>query len=220
MLLGTARATRVAEGTRTPDHRDHNPGLYQLSYCHRAAEDGIRGHTMALLRGQVVVLLLAVAAALGAAPPAAPKASTFCTGAQLTGKFAVVPNSAGAGNIVYALTLRNRSTSPCTIAGLPDVTLLGRSGQALPTHIRAALPNTLTSVLVHIAPGRWARATARFSPNVPGEGEPLYGRRCEPMAYKLTVRAPGGGKTLAPVTPPTPVCEHGQLQLSAYAAGR
>ena len=27
---------RVAEGTRTPDHRDHNPGLYQLSYCHRA----------------------------------------------------------------------------------------------------------------------------------------------------------------------------------------
>src|SRR5438477_11872869 len=26
---------RVAEGTRTPDHRDHNPGLYQLSYRHR-----------------------------------------------------------------------------------------------------------------------------------------------------------------------------------------
>jgi hypothetical protein len=26
----------VAEGTRTPDHRDHNPGLYQLSYRHRA----------------------------------------------------------------------------------------------------------------------------------------------------------------------------------------
>src|SRR3954469_16165581 len=30
------RRTRwVAEGTRTPDHRDHNPGLYQLSYRHR-----------------------------------------------------------------------------------------------------------------------------------------------------------------------------------------
>ena len=25
----------MAEGTRTPDHRDHNPGLYQLSYRHR-----------------------------------------------------------------------------------------------------------------------------------------------------------------------------------------
>src|SRR5437588_12390662 len=27
---------RVAEGTRTPDHRDHNPGLYRLSYRHHA----------------------------------------------------------------------------------------------------------------------------------------------------------------------------------------
>ncbi len=29
------RGQGVAEGTRTPDHRDHNPGLYQLSYRHR-----------------------------------------------------------------------------------------------------------------------------------------------------------------------------------------
>src|SRR5213083_1729765 len=29
---------RVAEGTRTPDHRDHNPGLYRLSYRHRAGD--------------------------------------------------------------------------------------------------------------------------------------------------------------------------------------
>ena len=28
----------MAEGTRTPDHRDHNPGLYQLSYRHRARD--------------------------------------------------------------------------------------------------------------------------------------------------------------------------------------
>ena len=27
---------RVADGTRTRDRRDHNPELYQLSYCHRA----------------------------------------------------------------------------------------------------------------------------------------------------------------------------------------
>ncbi len=27
----------MANGTRTRDHRDHNPGLYQLSYRHRAA---------------------------------------------------------------------------------------------------------------------------------------------------------------------------------------
>ena len=29
-------ATGVADGIRTRDHRDHNPGLYQLSYRHRA----------------------------------------------------------------------------------------------------------------------------------------------------------------------------------------
>jgi hypothetical protein len=28
----------VADGTRTRDHRDHNPGLYQLSYRHRGAD--------------------------------------------------------------------------------------------------------------------------------------------------------------------------------------
>ena len=27
----------VADGIRTHDHRDHNPGLYQLSYGHLAA---------------------------------------------------------------------------------------------------------------------------------------------------------------------------------------
>jgi hypothetical protein len=26
----------VSEGTRTPDRRDHNPELYQLSYAHQA----------------------------------------------------------------------------------------------------------------------------------------------------------------------------------------
>ena len=30
------RQGRVADGTRTHDHLDHNQGLYQLSYSHRA----------------------------------------------------------------------------------------------------------------------------------------------------------------------------------------
>jgi metal-dependent hydrolase (beta-lactamase superfamily II) len=29
-------AAKVADGTRTHDHLDHNQGLYQLSYSHRA----------------------------------------------------------------------------------------------------------------------------------------------------------------------------------------
>jgi hypothetical protein len=28
----------VADGIRTRDHRDHNPGLYQLSYRHRGRD--------------------------------------------------------------------------------------------------------------------------------------------------------------------------------------
>ena len=41
---GLASATRrVADGTRTRDHRDHNPGLYQLSYRHRAADKDSAG---------------------------------------------------------------------------------------------------------------------------------------------------------------------------------
>ena len=28
----------VDEGTRTPDDRDHNPGLYQLSYAHHGIQ--------------------------------------------------------------------------------------------------------------------------------------------------------------------------------------
>ena len=33
---GASPLHRVADGTRTRDSRDHNPGLYQLSYGHRA----------------------------------------------------------------------------------------------------------------------------------------------------------------------------------------
>ena len=39
-LRGRGECERVADGTRTRDHRDHNPGLYQLSYRHRAADTG------------------------------------------------------------------------------------------------------------------------------------------------------------------------------------
>jgi len=172
------------------------------------------------MRALTVLFLVAIAVALALVPRGAAGAATFCTGPDLAGTFAVVPGSAGAGNIVYALKLLNRSTHTCTVAGLPDVTLLGKDGKALPTHVRAALPNRLTSVLVHIAPGHTTRATARFSPDVPGPGEPVSDRRCEPTAYRLAVRAPGGGRTVVPITPPTPVCEHGQLQLGAYTAAR
>ena len=146
--------------------------------------------------------------------------SQSCKGAQLSGRFAAVAGSAGAGNISYALTLKNVSRATCTISGLPAGQLLGKRGGKLPTHIRAEHPNQLTAVLVRLRPGASARATARFSPDVPGTGEPVMGNRCEPVAYRLRVSAPGGGTVNTRIAPATSVCEHGRMFFSAYSLSR
>jgi len=61
-----------------------------------------------------------------------------CEGTQLAATFAEIPNSAGAGQIAYALAVKNSSSSPCTLHGIPQGTLLGATGTTLPTHIKAA----------------------------------------------------------------------------------
>jgi len=147
-----------------------------------------------------VLLTLLVAAQVS--PP--------CAAGSLGGTFAAIPGSAGAGNIVYALTVRNVSKRSCFLTGIPGVRLLDRSSRLLPTHVRPAHPGALTAVRVELAPGRTARATARFSPDVPGPGEPVRGR-CEAVAYRLRVTPNGGGTLSAPIRPPTPVCEHGTM---------
>lgn len=164
--------------------------------------------------GIAVVAAAAVAGTASAHTTAAP-----CSAAQLEGTFKVVPGSAGAGNIVYKLDVANRSQKTCTVTGLPVVQLYGKTGKALPTHVVPAFRGALTAVLVRLAPGASAHATARFSPDVPGPGEGNR-RQCEPTAYRLHVSAPGGGTFKVAIKPPTPVCEHGSLQLTAYARGR
>jgi Protein of unknown function (DUF4232) len=160
-----------------------------------------------------VVVLACSAASTATARPSIAR----CTGTQLSGRFAVVRDSAGAGNISYRLTLTNVSRRTCTLTGLPQGRLLGRYGGALPTHVRAAFPGALTAVLVRLKPGASSHATARFSPDVPGPGEGQVGA-CEPTAHTFRVAAQGGGTTIAKLRPPTPVCEHGTLSFSAYAS--
>jgi hypothetical protein len=159
-----------------------------------------------------VTLLLSLVIAAQMASP--------CTGADLTGTFAAVSGSAGAGNIVYALRLRNGSAAACTVTGIPGITLLDRRGKKLPTHPFPAHPGALTAVLVTLAPGKTATATVRFSPDVPGTGEPVCGRRCESVAYSLLVRPNGGGTLRAPIRPATPVCEHGGMSWSVLTQSR
>ena len=130
----------------------------------------------------------------------------------------MIPGSAGAGNIVYRLTLRNRSHATCAVSGLPAVRLVAANGDPLPTKPIMVGPKIL-AVLVRLAPGKSATATARFSPDVPGVGEPATKGQCERTAAKLRVTARGGGTTTVPIVPPTPVCEHGQLQLMTYVGG-
>jgi hypothetical protein len=139
-----------------------------------------------------------------ATPPA-------CHAAALAGSFAAVPDSEGAGNIVYRLRLTNTSSQACVLIGIPRLTLLDAKGKPLPTNIRAdvAGSDALTAHLT-LPPHKSVTADARFSPDVPGPGEQTTGR-CEPVAAELRVTAPGGGNLVARISPPTSVCEHGQL---------
>ncbi len=143
-----------------------------------------------------------------------------CSAGALSGTFSVVPGSAGAGQVSYVLRLRNRSRHACFVSGLPGVRLLGKYGKLLPTHVQPAHPGALTAVRVALAPGAFAAATARFSPDVPGVGEQVNGP-CERTAFRARVTPPGGGSgtLVMRITPPTPVCEKGRLVFSVVVAG-
>jgi hypothetical protein len=166
-----------------------------------------------------LTLAAALMAALVVTGVASSKVAPACKGTQLSGSFNAVRGSEGAGNIVYRLTLTNKSSTTCTLSGLPAGQLLGKTGKKVPTHIRAANPQALTAVLVTLSHGKSAHADARFSPDVPGVGEQMKaGGQCEATSYKLRVSLKGGGTTTVKITPPTPVCERGQLSFSAYGA--
>jgi hypothetical protein len=171
------------------------------------------------VKALAAVCVATAALATGACASGATHVIASCSGSQLAGTFKVEPGSAGAGNIVYRLTVTNTSAKTCTLTGLPLVRLYGRTGKALPTHVVPAFRPGLTAVLVRLAPHGFAHATARFSPDVPGPGE--GGRtQCEPRAFWLHLAGRTGGLAEVPVRPATPVCEHGQLQLSVYSPGR
>jgi hypothetical protein len=162
------------------------------------------------------LMLVVAAVALPAAHGGAAAASA-CKASNLSGAFTVVRGSAGAGNIVYKLRLRNASRAACFVTGIPRLRLLARNGSSLPTNAKPENPGALTAVRVDLQPGKAAAATARFSPDVPGPGEGVT-RACEPTAYKLRVTPSSGGTLVVSVVPPTPVCSHGSMRLRALSA--
>jgi len=167
------------------------------------------------------VAVLAGLAALAVAGSAAGgrSAAPPCRGGNLTGVFAAVYGSAGAGNISYDVRVRNRSNAACFVTGIPQIRLLGKRGAPLPTKVIPVPAGTATAVRVVLRPGAYAAATARFSPDIPGPGEPQRGR-CEPLTYTMRVTPAANGSLVVPAKPPTSVCEHGTIQLTVLVAGR
>src|SRR3954464_4682606 len=99
---------------------------------------------------RVSALILSLVALAAANAGASVRTTPSCKGSQLAGTFNVVRGSAGAGNISYVLGLRNISATECSVTGLPLGRLLGKTGKALPTHVKAAFPAGLTAVLVRL----------------------------------------------------------------------
>ncbi|MDX6441597.1 MAG: hypothetical protein QOE43_1326 [Gaiellaceae bacterium] len=142
--------------------------------------------------------------------PGCSQAAAGCSG--LTGSFTAVPNSAGAGNIVYTLRLHKTGTGSCVLQGLPQVRLLGTGGKALPTKV---LPDPRFKPKTFVLrAGHTASAQARFTPDVPGPGEQSTGT-CEPIAHTLRVDAAGTTVVVA-IHPPTRVCVHGRMTFTPY----
>ena len=133
-----------------------------------------------------------------------------CRGADLSGRFAFVPGSAGAGNVLYRLSVRKTTPGACFVTGIPRLRLLARDRKPLPTQARLANRGMGTAVRVVLRKGDATSLTARFSPDVP----PACGVR----AWKLRVWPGGGGSFTVPVAPATRVCQRGTLQLDPFHA--
>lgn len=152
-------------------------------------------------------------------PGAAVNGSTRCHTADLSGSFTVVPDSEAAGSISYNLKLTNSGKRICTVYGFAGMLLLDKKHAPLPTHV--VWNSLVPKQLITLKPGASAAATDRFSPDVPGTGDNAApGSACQPTAAFAEITPPDETTQLvAPVSPPTSVCERGTMSLSAFVAG-
>lgn len=164
---------------------------------------------------QTALALVAVAAAGGMASTGATGSPggtlRLCTAPSLTASMNHIAGSDGAGQTGYRLTLRNSGSYQCTLGNHPGLRLLRANGHPLPTHV---VPSGRSQAVV-IAAGKSVSARLRFSPDVPGRGEPGRGP-CEPRASKVRVilNETGSVSVVGAVKPPTSVCEHGAIRES------
>jgi uncharacterized protein DUF4232 len=136
---------------------------------------------------------------------AAAGATNGCSASDLTGTFAVLAGSAGAGNIVYALHVTNASQKACTVSGVPTVTFLDAHGSVMDQHTNA---DGSQETVVSLQPGASASAQVRFSPDV---------SPCDPgTATTLRVQMPDKSTFDVKFDPPTKLCGAGSVQPSSF----
>lgn len=124
----------------------------------------------------------------------------------------VVLGQPGAGQRYADLVLTNTSGTVCRVYGYPGMQLVSASGRNIPTAVERQ-PGT--EPLVTLAPGRQASSLLHWT-IVPGTGE---GSPCEPAASGLIVTPPDETAPLRTSWPGGPVCQHGQVFVTAFQPG-
>lgn len=147
-------------------------------------------------------------------------AGTACTTAEMPkGTWRVVPDSQGAGHVAADIALQNTSDHTCTVTGFPGVSLLASNEHPLPTNVLKDTSVPVTTIKV--APGAWVHSEMRYSPNIPGPGEPQNGQQCEPTTVHALAQLPGDTAwSRITLDNPTPVCEKGELQAKPFVSGQ
>lgn len=148
-----------------------------------------------------------------ATTPQAPAAGERCHARELAA--ALQQQRPGGGSRYAVLTLTNRSSRTCPVAGFPGLQLLDSSSRPLPTNVvrnQQQPPQT-----VQLAPGAAAYTTLHWG-LVPGDGEPQT-TQCEPTPASVEVTPPDETTHLVIGWTYGPVCQKGRIDLPALAPG-
>lgn len=124
----------------------------------------------------------------------------------------VVMGQPGAGQRYAELVLTNSSGSSCRVYGYPGLQLVTDSGAHVTT---AVVREPAAEPLAAIAPGQQVSSLLHWT-IVPGTGE---GPSCEPAASGLIVTPPDETAPLHTSWPGGPVCQHGQIFVTAFQPG-
>lgn len=156
-----------------------------------------------------LIVALSVLAAATSAATTATATTHPCRASRLSATMTHIFGSEGAGSTGYLLKIVNHGARACQLGDHAGLQLIDAKGRKLPTNVDFFGRRGP----VTIAAGHSVSAGLRFSPDIPGVGEPGRGP-CEPQAHTVLValRAPASGGLAAAVKPPTSVCEHGQIE--------